>query len=342
MQEIPWRETQLIYHALPRLGRPAVVVCWPDRPYMCLGFSQDPGQEVDLDYCRHRGLPVFRRAVGGGFVYLDRRQVFFQLILPRRGAIPPAEIYRRCLAPVTEALAALGVPAHFRPAADLTVNGRKISGNGGGEIAGHPVVVGNVLIDFDFDAMAGALKAPEPFFRQQVREMMRGRLTTLRRELGRTPSRRPLARLLIDAFARAFGPFRRGRLDAPLQREIDRLAAEMSSPDWPDLMPRPAVGRDVKIAEGCYVRHRRDDAGELWATWVEEEGRVRKMEFGGPVASHRPEAWRVLAAGLAGTPLKGSALADRLDAWRRQGGMNGFVPAGILSLIRPGETDGIG
>lgn len=335
--ETSWLETQLIYHALPRLGRPALVVCWPDRPYVCLGFSQDPGQEVDPEYCRRRELPVFRRAVGGGLVYLDRHQVFFQLVLPRRGAVPPAEIYRRALAPVTAALAALGVAASFRPAADLTVRGRKISGNGGGEIAGHPVVVGNVLLDFDFETMAGALKAPEPVFRRLVGEMMRRRLTTLRRELGRTPARRPLARLMIESFARAFGPFRRGRVDGPLRLEMDLLAAEMSSPDWPDLMPRPAGGRDVKIAEGAYVRHRSDADGGLWATWAEEEGLLRRVVFGGPATAGRTGEWQALAKALADAPLDAQGLAARLDPWLRSADRGGVAPQQVLGLIRPDE-----
>ena len=62
----PWAESQLIYHALARLNKEALVLVSPAEPYVCVGFHQDAAQEVDLAYCRARNLPVFRREVGGG------------------------------------------------------------------------------------------------------------------------------------------------------------------------------------------------------------------------------------------------------------------------------------
>ncbi len=50
----PWEDSQLIYHALARLGREALVLVSPASPYVCLGFHQDAEQEVDLDFCRSR------------------------------------------------------------------------------------------------------------------------------------------------------------------------------------------------------------------------------------------------------------------------------------------------
>ncbi len=317
----PWRETQLIYHALPRLARPAVVICWPESPYLCLGFSQDLEREVDAEFCARRGLPVFRRAVGGGLVYLDSDQVFFQVVLPKRqGLVPVDAVYRRCLAPVREALGEMGVVAEFRPACDLVVAGRKISGNGGGEIAGHPVVVGNVLLDFDFATMAGAVRAPTELFRAKVREMMELRLTTLTRELGAMPEREAVAECLARAFARAFGPLAPGRVDGALRAEMDAVAEEMAGPDWPGHEPRPVPGRVVKIAEGCYVRHM--EGGGLQATWVEVEGALHEAHFSGPAVAGRGEAWERLARALTGVPLTSAALGARVRAWARREGLD--------------------
>lgn len=332
--ERPWAETQWIYHALPRLGRPALVLCWPDRPYLCLGHSQDLAAEVDLDFCARARLPVFRRAVGGGLVYLDDRQVFFQLVLPRpAGRRPVAEVYRRCLQPVVGVLAALGLPAALRPPADVTVGGRKISGNGGGDLHGHPVVVGNVLLDFDFDRMVGALRAPDADFRELVRRRMRARLTTLRRELRRPPGRRALSRLLGAAFAAAFGPFRAGRVDGALREEMARVAAEMASPEWPGHDPRPAVGRDVKVAEGCYVRQRALPDRSLTVAWVEEDGRLAEVRFGGALTAGRPLAWRRLERSLQGLPATAAAVEAALDG--ESGAGREVPPERLLSLFSP-------
>lgn len=335
---VPWRDSQLVYHALPRLRRPALVICWPDRPYMCLGFSQDLESEVDLDYCSRAGLPVFRRAVGGGLVYLDSDQIFFQVILPRReGPLRQVgDIYRRCLEPALKTLAALGLEARFRPAADLTVGGRKISGNGGGDLAGHPVVVGNLLVDFDFEAMAAALRAPNDFFRSRVRLAMAERLTTLRRELGAAPPRRLLRRLLIEAFETAFGPFRPGVVDAPLVEEMARVGEEMSDPDWPDHAPRGGFSRDVKIAEGLFVRHRPSASLSLAATWVEEEGRLREVAFSGEAAEGNPAAWRRLAGALAGRGLDEPDWGARVREGAQASGIRDVSGEEIASLFAPG------
>ncbi|HDH09530.1 MAG TPA: lipoate--protein ligase family protein, partial [Chloroflexi bacterium] len=48
--EVPWLESQLIYHALPRLGMEGLVLLLPTSPYVCIGYHQDVEQEVDLAY----------------------------------------------------------------------------------------------------------------------------------------------------------------------------------------------------------------------------------------------------------------------------------------------------
>jgi lipoate-protein ligase A len=63
---VPWADSQLLYHALPRIGREGLNLLSPASPYVCIGYFQDVEQEVDLEYCREHGIPVFRREVGGG------------------------------------------------------------------------------------------------------------------------------------------------------------------------------------------------------------------------------------------------------------------------------------
>ena len=76
---VPWLDSQLIYHAMPGAQEEGLILLAPAEPYVCIGYHQDARQEVDLDVCRERQIPVFRREVGGGAVYLDGNQLFYQL-----------------------------------------------------------------------------------------------------------------------------------------------------------------------------------------------------------------------------------------------------------------------
>jgi lipoate-protein ligase A len=79
--------SQSVYHAVGYTFRsgtlPTILLVSPTTPYVSIGFHQDAEREVDLDYCWSVGLPVIRREVGGGAVYLDQHQVFTQWIFPR-------------------------------------------------------------------------------------------------------------------------------------------------------------------------------------------------------------------------------------------------------------------
>ena len=76
---VSWLDSQLLYHALAYLGREGLILLQPGSPYVCLGYHQDAAQEIEVDFLTEHGIPIFRREVGGGAVYLDRGQLFYQL-----------------------------------------------------------------------------------------------------------------------------------------------------------------------------------------------------------------------------------------------------------------------
>ena len=69
--KIPREESQLIYHALGYIDQEALALVSPASPYVCIGYNQDAEQEVGLEYCEENNIPVLRREVGDGAVYLD-------------------------------------------------------------------------------------------------------------------------------------------------------------------------------------------------------------------------------------------------------------------------------
>ncbi|MGQ9582308.1 MAG: lipoate--protein ligase family protein, partial [Thermoplasmatota archaeon] len=207
--EMRWDETQLLYHTLGRMGVEALALTRTVEPYVCVGFSQSISGEVDEEYCGREGIGVFRRELGGGTVYIDREQLLIQLVLRRDSPGLPAgqvNFFKRFLSPLVEVYRKLGLEAVFRPTCDLLVNGRKISGTGGGEVGDCAVMATNVLIDFDYERMSRVLRCPSEEFRALLRKAMERGITSLRAELGRAPEWRKLRRMVREAFEALLGP----------------------------------------------------------------------------------------------------------------------------------------
>ncbi|MGC9334577.1 MAG: lipoate--protein ligase family protein, partial [Anaerolineae bacterium] len=209
LDTVSWSDSQLLYHAQPRLGREGLNLLSPGSPYVCLGYFQDANQEVDVDLCHEEGIPIFRREVGGGAVYLDGEQLFYQLIIHRDNPLVPhgwEAFYRHFLQAPIAAYQALGIPAEYRSVNDIVANGRKISGNGAAEIGDYLVLVGNLIVDFDYENMARVLRVPDEKFRDKLYRTLRDNLSTIRREIGEVPPREELWDLLAAEFSKVLGP----------------------------------------------------------------------------------------------------------------------------------------
>jgi lipoate-protein ligase A len=191
--------------------------------------------------------------------------------------------YRKFLQPVVDAYRGLGIAAHYRPVNDIVAGGRKISGNGAAEIEGYLILVGNLILDFNYDMMAQVLKVPDEKFRDKVYKTMQENLTTIKRELGMVPPRQELERLLVRHFERLLGPLERGSLDEPLREVVAQLAERFQSEEW--LYQKGRTRRDwaTKIAAGVEVKQKvyKAPGGLIRATVVEKEGVIDSLSLSG-------------------------------------------------------------
>ncbi len=255
---IPWLDSQLIYHALPRLDREALVLLSPASPYVCIGYHQDLEKEVDVEFCQANDIPIFRREVGGGAVYLDGDQLFYQLIIHKDNPLTPTgklAFYKRFLQPPIETYRAIGIPGEYKPVNDIITHNRKISGNGAAEIGDCLILVGNLILDFNYEMMSRVLRVPDEKFRDKVYKSMRENLSTIRRELEEVPSREVLFSSLALNFEKILGPLPRADVDEELGNEVSRLASLFSKEEWLYKVGRRMEGRKVRIAAGVDVKH---------------------------------------------------------------------------------------
>jgi lipoate-protein ligase A len=288
--KVPWEESQLLYHALAYLGRESLCLVSPSSPYVCIGFHQDVQQEVDIDFCSRNNIPVFRREVGGGSVFLDGNQLFFQLILKDTNPVVVKKIdafYEKFLQPVINVHHQIGIPAQYKPVNDLVVEHRKISGTGAGEIGECIVFVGNLILDFDYSTMARVLRIPDEKFRDKVKKTIEENLTTISRELGHQRSAQwdenKLNVMMAEEFSKLTGPMTVAEIGNKLKEKMDALRKKMMHESWLFRRGKKVTDRIVKVKSGLEIVQKAHKAlgGLMRAEFFIDEGRLRAVSISG-------------------------------------------------------------
>jgi lipoate-protein ligase A len=303
--------SQTLWHAIGygvSAGAPATLsFTRPAAPYVCLGYH-GALDEVDLEYCRAQGLPVLRRMVGGGTVYLDADQLFFQISLPA-GAVPPAraQALRSLLGPVVTAFRSVGVPAALDGELEICVGDRKICGHGAGQIEDAVVVCGNLIERFDHERAARVLALAGPEQREQTVALMQ-------RFVAATPvDAAAFQAAMVSAFADALGlravP---GELTPTERTALADLDIRFSNDRWLAGPVRPLAGggagpraRRVKVRAGVWTLASRQDGAQVTASVV--RGKVDRVRLRAGESD-----WPARQAELAVTGMPWGSVADVL------------------------------
>jgi lipoate-protein ligase A len=319
--------SQALWHGIAEAMEPGddpvLSFCRPAEPYVCVGYHRSL-DELDLTACRALGLPVLRRQIGGGPVYLDSDQLFFGLSMPC-GSAPAGvgRLYATLLEPAARALRWLGVAARVASTNDLVADARKVSGTGAGQIGGGVVVVGNVMFAFPHETMAAVLALPDEGMRREILRLMRSHVGALP-ALGEAP----LKIALRHSYACSL---RRGACESRLgDRELDAISSweeRLADPAWTDGPVLPAsAGRQVKVRAGTWVFDGSSDRGAVRVRASVEDGRVVAASVS---AADMNGAADVLSRALIGVLAERDALAAQLQEFGEDG-------ARVLRALEPG------
>ena len=138
--------------------------------FVVLGHSNRIAAEVEIDACDRRGIPVLRRMSGGGTVLQGPGCLNYSLILNiaahRLKTIGETfrfvlERHRDCIGNLT------GTEPHIAGISDLTLAGRKFSGNAQYRKSRFVLVHGTFLLNFDVPLIGACLRMPtkQPSYR---------------------------------------------------------------------------------------------------------------------------------------------------------------------------------
>ena len=143
---------------------------WRNAPCVVIGKNQNALAEIDIDYVRAHDITVVRRLSGGGAVFHDLGNVNFTFIETRREGEDTSGMFRRFTAPILEALRNLGIDARLEGRNDLTIGGRKFSGNALCVERGRVLQHGTLLFSASMSSLAGALRnRPEKYSDKAVK-----------------------------------------------------------------------------------------------------------------------------------------------------------------------------
>lgn len=150
---------------------------WRNEPSIIVGKHQNTLAEINAAYVKQNGIKVVRRLSGGGAVFHDLGNLNFTFTM--RGQDENLINFRRYTEPILEVLQKLGVDAQFQGRNDLTIEGKKFSGNAmhiwNKKVLSH----GTLLFSSHMPDLSQALNVDPVKFTDKAVKSIRSRVTNI-------------------------------------------------------------------------------------------------------------------------------------------------------------------
>lgn len=256
-----------------------VVVWGRPQPHVCLGQHQSASVELSNAYA---DVPVVRRPLGGGGVWVDTDQACVVLIAPLDFfPFRTVDWYAHALQPIVQVYQEAGLPATLA-AQDIWLHGSKLAGSGAATIGRAGVVGSSFMLNFPVEQFAGRVAAPSAGFHQWLLEALRASLTCWTQHAS-VPDWEWLAMVYRRAANTQFG----WRWEQSRLREDERAAGD----EWrTELIPdhegsHRRIPHGIKINAVCYLTERQ--YGNDWVRVLTHERTLARVALS--VAPGLPE-----------------------------------------------------
>ncbi|NVM28726.1 MAG: lipoate--protein ligase family protein [Candidatus Helarchaeota archaeon] len=161
-----------------------IILTEPTEKFVCCGQSQNVSAEIDVKFCKKNNIGYTRRIAGGTTVFLDENQIFYNVILYGYNFPTPLKaLYKKSLKGPIDFYNSLKLEAFLNNYNEISVENRKISGIGAYCLEKTGLVVGNIILDFDYDMCVKALRFPSENFKSLFRRYLENSVTSIKREL---------------------------------------------------------------------------------------------------------------------------------------------------------------
>ena len=292
---------------------------WQNHNTIVVGKNQNTAAEIDPQFVRERGITVVRRLSGGGAVYHDMGNLNFTFITD---ALPDHRIdLKHFCIPVLETLRSFGVDAQLSGRNDITVDGKKFSGNAQYLRRGRVMHHGTILFDSDLSVVGKALQADPEKIRSKGISSVRSRVTNLRDHLPPEVTLADFEARLLECLSAAESLSPIALTDEDLAG-IEALRPRYDSWDW-------TYGRSPEYT--AVNRRRVEGCGTVEVSLTVDEGRITALCFRGDFFGSGDPA--ELSAALMGHPCRREDVEEVLSGLDLSEYMTGITPRQLAEII---------
>ncbi|HMQ68294.1 MAG TPA: lipoate--protein ligase [Ignavibacteria bacterium] len=188
-------------------------------PSIIIGKHQNTIEEINQEYIKEKGIHVVRRISGGGAVYHDEGNLNFSFMT--KHSHESIHNFRLFTEPVIKVLAELGINAELNGRNDITVSGRKISGNAQFTDTKSMFSHGTLLFDTKLEDVVNALNVRQEKIESKGIKSVRSRVANISEFLSR--------KITIDEF-------KKNIIESVFTDKKDDFVYQLSDSQWDDVM----------------------------------------------------------------------------------------------------------
>lgn len=160
-----------------------IFMLWRNAPAIIVGKHQNTLAEINQEYVKKNDIHVVRRLTGGGAVFHDLGNINFTFIMNADEPHSNLIDFRRYTLPILEVLQKLGINARFEGRNDLTIEGKKFSGNAEHVYKNRVLHHGTLLFSSKLPDLSAALHVDPSKFQDKAVKSVRSRVTNISEHL---------------------------------------------------------------------------------------------------------------------------------------------------------------
>ena len=228
LQHVPYRNLAVEAYLLETVQPGCCILyLWQNRHTVVIGKNQNSWKECRVQELEKDGGYLVRRLSGGGAVFHDLGNLNFTFLIREEDY----DVARQ-LDVILRAVSMLGIKAEKSGRNDITVDGKKFSGNAFYSSGGHCYHHGTLLLNVDMANLGKYLNVSQAKLQSKGVESVRSRVTNL---IDYCPDLTVglMTEKLIAAFEEVYG-CKPKEMDAAEfdEKRIDELTAKFSSWEW--------------------------------------------------------------------------------------------------------------